>query len=179
MGKLSLLESLFDKKLISVIRLFLNNPEEEFYLREISRESNVPLATTFRILKKLKSLEIIREKTIKKFRIYSLIDDENTVYLRNILSEKESVVDYFVKQASGINEISFILLYGKEEKDKASILIIGEGVHNEKIKEITDEIKEKHDFVLNVLTLTKEQFNQMSSIGLYSGDKKILFRKNI
>jgi hypothetical protein len=179
MGKLYLLERLFDNKLISVLRLFLDNPDQEFYLREISRESRVPVATTFRILKKLRELEIIREKNIKKFRIYSLIEDKNSSYLRNIFSEKESVIDYFVKQASGINEIFFIILYGKEEKDKASILVIGEGVHNEKIREITDEIKEKHGFILNVLTLTKEQFNQMSSIGLYSGEKKILFRRNI
>ncbi|MBN1377128.1 hypothetical protein JW949_02205 [Candidatus Woesearchaeota archaeon] len=179
MGKLYLLERLFDNKLISVLRLFLDNPDQEFYLREISRESRVPVATTFRILKKLRELEIIRENHIKKFRIYSLIEDKNSSYLRNIFSEKESVIDYFVKQVSGINEIFFIILYGKEEKDKASILVIGEGVQNEKIKEITDEIKEKHGFILNVLTLTKEQFNQMSSIGLYSGEKKILFRRNI
>jgi hypothetical protein len=178
MGKLYLLERLFDDKLISVLRLFLDNPDQEFYLREISRESRVPVATTFRILKKLRELEIIRENHIKKFRIYSLIEDENTDYLKKVFSEKESIIDYFVKRASGIKEISFILLYGKEEKDKASILIIGEGVHNEKIKKITDEIKEKNDFILNVLTLTKEQFNQMSSIGLYSGEKKILFRRN-
>lgn len=67
-----LLENLFDEKKLRVMNFFFNNPEEEFYLREITKRTKVPLATTFRIINKLKSLEIIKENKLKKFKLYSL-----------------------------------------------------------------------------------------------------------
>ena len=63
----NLLENLFDSKSLRVLRLFIDDKKSEFYLREISKKSNVPVSSTFRIIAKLKSLKLVEQIKIKKF----------------------------------------------------------------------------------------------------------------
>jgi hypothetical protein len=46
MDKKRIVEALFDKKIIKILRLFINNPDKTYYLREISRITKVPPAST-------------------------------------------------------------------------------------------------------------------------------------
>ena len=62
---IKLLEELFDKKVLKVLKLFLADKGNEFYLREIAKLSKVPVASTYRIITKLIALNIIDEKKIK------------------------------------------------------------------------------------------------------------------
>ena len=39
------------------------------------------------------------------------------------------------------------------------------------------KIKEENNFIISPLTLTAEQYDAMSKMGLYSGKKSILFEK--
>ena len=64
-----ILDNLFDVKKINILRFFLANPGKQFYLKEISDNVNVPIATTHRILKLLVKLEIIIETKISKLKI--------------------------------------------------------------------------------------------------------------
>ena len=50
-----------------------NEKENKFYLREISNKVDVPVATTFRIVKKLLKLGLIEEIKIKKLCIFIFI----------------------------------------------------------------------------------------------------------
>jgi len=70
-----------------------------------------------------------------------------------------------------------VLLHGKQGNQRANVLIIGSDVDNAKIKEICGNIKEKYKFIISPLVLTAEQFKQMSSMGLYSGKEKVLFKR--
>ncbi len=170
-----LLEELFDKKILNILRVFLNNPEEEFYLRELSRKTRVPVATVFRIVSKLRSLELIEEHKIKKFKLYSLKKGPNIDVLQQFLEDKRSILNDFIDKIRDLDGLQMVVLHGKEEKNKANLLIIGTGLNRDFIRSTVANIKDRYDYKIIYLTLDPAQFNQMSSMGLYPGKKTILY----
>lgn len=172
-----LLESLFDKKTLNILKLFLKRKEQQLCLQEVAKYSRVPLSSTHRIVNKLLDLELIERIKVKHLKVYGLKQNEKTRYLDAIFEEKKTIIDEFVESIMSITQIESIILHGKEEKEKASILIIGEGIDNEIIRQAIIKIKEKYNFTITHMTLTEEQFNQMAAINLYSGKKEVLFEK--
>ncbi len=67
---MSLLEGLIDKKIEKILLLFLKNKKELFHLNKISNITKVPLASTFRIMNKLKKLSLIETINIGKIKVY-------------------------------------------------------------------------------------------------------------
>jgi len=177
MHNLEILSALFDNKILAVLAVLVNDSSEGLYLREISKYANISDATTFRIIKKLVQVGIVEQKKIKKLKLYRFKNDEKTAFLYKILKKDIQVLGVFVEQVSKIQEVKAILLHGKESNQRANILVIGQGVDAGKIKEICGEIREKYNFVISPLILAAEQFEQMSSMGLYSGKEKILFKR--
>jgi hypothetical protein len=173
-----LLEHLFDKKMLKILRLFLADKDRQFYLREIAKQTKVPIATTSRNVDKLIKLELIRLIMINKFKFYQLNNDNpNIKYLESFLREETRIIDIFIDSAKKLPGIHSIIEHGDIGKDRASLLVLGDGVDAAELKTIVADIKEKYKFTISYLTLTQEQFNQMSQIGLYSGEKKVLYGK--
>lgn len=172
-----LLEKLFDNKKLKILRYFFNNSEEEFYIRELSKKTRIPVATTFRIINKLLELEIIKEHRLKKFKLYSLNQNKNTEFLQDLLTHKKTALNEFVENASTIEEIDNIILHGKEEKNKANVLLIGHNIPIDIVKSFVIEIKEKYDFKIIDLTLEPDQYTKMSDMGLFPGKKTVFFQK--
>ena len=96
MEEINVLEALFDPKILKIIRLFLNEKENQFYLREISNKVNVPVATTFRIVKKLLKLGLIEEIKIKKFKLYRVKESSNIKFLESFIREEKRILDLFI-----------------------------------------------------------------------------------
>jgi len=174
---IKLLEELFDKKVLKILKLFLSEKNNEFYLREISKLSKVPVASTYRIINRLTGLNLIAEKKIKKFKLYKLNRNNNVEFLESFLKEEKRIVEIFVELAAKIPSVESLILYGRELKDRANILIIGEDIDSNLIKNICGEIKEKYNYIISPLTLAKAQFNQMTNMGLYSEKKETLYPK--
>ena len=177
MDNKQMLEALFDKKTLTILKLFYQNREQEYGIRELAKAAKVPLATTHRIAQKLVQLQLIQAKKIKSLKLYSFMQNEHTIFLEPILEDRRSALSEFVKQASELPEVLTIVLHGKEEKDKASLLIIGKNVNQTRIKEIIVDIKKKYSFSIAHLALAPDQFDQMSAMGLYPGKKVILYEK--
>jgi predicted transcriptional regulator len=173
-----ILDGLFDRKILTILKLFLKKKEQQFYLKEISKQTKVPLASTHRILSKLLELGIIERTKIKHLKIYKLADNEKTKYLDAMFEEKKTVLDEFIDQIKNIPGIKTIMSYGREEKDKANLLIIGESIDNSPIREILVKIKEKYNFTITHLVLTETQYQQMAAMNLYPGKKEILMERH-
>ncbi|MDP7141653.1 MAG: hypothetical protein QF362_03000 [Candidatus Woesearchaeota archaeon] len=174
---IKLLEELFDKKVLKVLKLFLADKGNEFYLREIAKLSKVPVASTYRIITKLIALNIIDEKKIKKFKLYKIKQNKSTEFLESFIKEDKRIVEIFVESASKMPNVESLILHGSELKDRANVLIIGENIDSNLVKNICGEIKEEYNFTVSALTLAKAQFEQMSNMGLYSGKRKTLFER--
>ena len=136
MENIELLESLFDNKIISVINLLLQSREKQFYLREISKESNVPVATTFRILQKLVKLKIVKAIKVSRFKLYQIEENEQVMFLASIIKARKKALQNFIEKIKGMKGVNMIILHGEETETKANLLIIGENVDVVKVKEI-------------------------------------------
>ncbi|MBU4492753.1 MAG: hypothetical protein KKA61_00110 [Nanoarchaeota archaeon] len=82
----------------------------------------------------------------------------------------------FVEKAKIINGIDSIILHGKKTNKSANILIIGKDDVSKKVDVIVIDIKQKHNFNIDFLILSDLQFRQMTKLGVYSGEKKVLWK---
>ncbi|NTV24061.1 MAG: helix-turn-helix domain-containing protein [Nanoarchaeota archaeon] len=165
---------LLDQKVVTILRLFLKDDSKQYYLREISKATKVSLGSTHRILNRLVNSQILKVTEIKTAKIYSLEPNRTVEYLKTLI--EVDCVAQFVEIAKNLAGVDEILLLAKD-KTKANVLILGT-LDSTELRKISWELKEKYQFTINHMSLTKEQYDQMSSMGLYPGTKKSLFRKN-
>lgn len=171
-----LLEHLFDKKKLNVLRQFYAQPEREWTLVELAKSARVPNATTYRILNKLLSLELLEERKIKHLKTYMLAQNDSTKYLSKMFETGESALESFVEQVSKLENVEAIIMHGKQSKEKANVLIIGSRIDTSAINDITRNVAEKFKFTIITLAIDAQQYEQMVSMGLYSGTKKELYK---
>ncbi|MGE0793402.1 MAG: helix-turn-helix domain-containing protein [Candidatus Woesearchaeota archaeon] len=171
------LELLLNPSLLKILRLFINNEDQKYYLREVAKLTKIPAATTYRMLNQLVKAEILNLEQIKTMKLYT-INQDNSFFLTEILQDRKSAVQDFVESISAFDNIEMVVLHGNEEKTKANVLVIGTDMDTESIKKNALYVSDKYKFNLIILTLTPDQYNQMSSMGLYPGKKRILFEKD-
>jgi len=172
-----LLKELFDNKKLSILRLFYDEPDKNFYLREISKVSGVPVATVFRIIDKLVKLELIEQIKISKFKLYKLNDNEKTRFLGQFVKKQKQVLQVFVSKIKYLEGLENVYVHGKEEKNRANVFIVGQKIDANEVKRVCSEIQDQFKYRITPLILTKEQFDQMGSMHLYSGVKRIIFQR--
>ncbi len=164
-----------DEKKAAILRILLNSPDE-LYLKEIAQKSNVPIASAFRILQELVTLDILQKREWKTSKVYSPLQNEKVEFLKDLFNEEIDGIKEFLIATQNLANIQNIILHGTRKKDKANLLLIGEGIDlptKDKIDQTCKIIKDK-GFEISFLTLTQEQYTQMIKMGLYSGEKKIL-----
>ena len=171
-----IIESLFDNKIISILKFFLKNDTNEYYLREIARNTRVSPTSTYRILKKLVELELLELREIKTAKLYKFASNKKSEFIKSML--EVDILEYFIESVKKIAGVDEILLLGKKDKAKANVILLGATINTADVKLLAGEVKEKYGFTINQMTLSKEQYEQMASMGLYPGEKKVLFRSS-
>lgn len=164
MENLDILEQLFDKKTLDVLRLFYQNDKKEFYIRELSRLSKVSLATTFRTVQKLVKLNLVNRIQISKFKVYILADNEQSRFLGQVVKKQKQALQVFVTKIKSLPGLEKVLIQGKEEKDRANIILIGQDMPTNDIKQICIAIKEQFSYIVSPLMVDYEQFEQMKQM---------------
>jgi len=109
-----------------IMKLFFNNPNKEFYLREISRLTKVSPSGSFRILNKLEGKNLIvrnKNKAVTNFKLKNNEDVKRLKRLFNINSVYESkLVDFLIDK---YNNPTAIVLFGSyslgEDNEKGDI----------------------------------------------------------
>lgn len=172
MVKKEVLAGLIDKKKAAILQTLLHS-REEMYLKEIAEKSKVSITSTFRILKELVDLELLNKKEWKTSKVYSCLDNKKVAFLKGLFAEDYDGLKEFINLVSEFPAVENILLHGTKKKDKASVLLIGNNIDANKIEFACKKIREKN-FEINFVALTKDQYAQMTKMGLYSGEKKVL-----
>ena len=175
MAELSLIENLIDPKVLKILQVFFDDEEKEFYLSEVSKRSGVAPASVFRILKTLFRIGILDMIMVNKFKFYKVKKNKETDTIKTLIKKDKRILDLFVERIREMEGVKQIVLHGAETKDKADLLVIGDNIDASFVKTVAFEIKDKYNFTISWLALTIEQYEQMSSMGLYGGDKKPLF----
>ncbi len=172
MVKKEILAALIDSKKAAILRVLLNS-KEELYLKEVADKSNVSLTSTFRILQELSSLQIINKREWKTSKVYSCQKNEKADFLKELFIEEFDGLTEFVGMVKDLAGLQNVILHGTRKKGKANVLLIGTDIDLEPVEKACKVLGEK-GFELSYLTLAKEQYLQMSKMGLYSGEKKVL-----
>ena len=177
MNNPEILGELFGAYTIKLLQTFFSDPNKNFYLVELSKINNIPVATTSRLLTKFIKLNIIQVVKVNRFKLYKLNDNDDVSFLKRFLKRDVQILDKFVDSIKHFNGIERIILHGGESKQRANVLLIGNGIDTNAIKEVVGQIKEGKNFTVNALVLTPDQYSQMAQMGLYDGKKRILFEK--
>ena len=88
------------------------------------------------------------------------------------------VMDEFINSVNGQPGLQAIYLHGEDRENKVNLLLIGENLDADLIKTAAADINEKYNFLISYLSLTFEQYKQMSSMGLWKGTKKVLWERS-
>ena len=171
------LKQLFDNKKIDILQVFIQNPQDEFTLKEVVKKSRVPLASTHRILKHLLKLQLIQKHIKKHLTTYKLADNGDARELSKLLYEKPHVLAKFVDLIASLQGIEQVLMHGKETENKANVVIVGSGIDKSAINAAVAQIREEENFSVNHLILEPEQYRMLSNMGQFSGSKTPLFSK--
>jgi len=165
-----LLANLFDKKTIEVLKKLLLK-QDRFYLRDLSRETSVSLATTFRIVQKLMGLGLVCKEQQDKFVWYKLL--RNTDIYKEIyalvMGATPDPADLFKQQLKEKFAASF-QAYVTKDKDR-KIFIVSEMVKQIDTDAILSNVAESTGTKLNCMVITPAFFEQMQTIGMIQKDK--------
>ena len=172
-----LLEHLFDEKRLKIIKMFLAEQNKEFSLSEISKITKVPAATTFRIINLLMKLGLLEQSQIKHLKLYMLAENKAVRFLESFLKEDAQVLELAIDKLKEVPNVEQIIIHGKPTKELANVLLIGRNLDNSTVKPICAEIKEKYKYTISPLLITAEQYQQMSQMGLYAGQKRLVYKK--
>lgn len=171
-----LLEGLFDKKRMVLVKLFLDHPDLEYGIREAARAARLAPATSYRIIHTLLKLGIVEERKVKKLRLYRLARSKETKFLDELLAVKKGAIEEFTERIREVPGVEEVILHGKPQKERASILVIGENVDSGLMARIEAEIKEQYGFTILHTLLSSGQYAQMNRMGLLGDEKQTLFK---
>jgi DNA-binding Lrp family transcriptional regulator len=172
-----ILEEMFDKKTLAVLRLFSQNGEKQYYLREISKTTRVPIATVFRIVRRLVDLSVIQEIKIKKFKLYQYGAGKEAKFVANLIEIRKGAVEEFVEACRPLDGVEQVVLHGGMQKDRANVLLIGRQIATEPLNAAVARIREQLGFTIIYLVLEPAQYEQMVAMGLYAGERQVLLQR--
>lgn len=172
MSKKEVLHALIDSKRVKVCKVVVHQTNE-FYLSEIAKQANVSITTTFRILQDLTALGVLEKRTNKTAKLYSIINNPKFKHLKDLFYESFDALSFIKEKIAHNQEIHSAILQGSSKSGKANIIFIGTAITPKPLEELQSELKERK-FDLSFMTLTKDQYEQMTQMGLYSGEKKVL-----
>lgn len=153
------MDKLFGSKTrVSLLSKLLMNPDERYYLRELSRELCIPYSMLYKEEKNLVSLDIIKEEKKGKITLVSI--NKSLPYfndLKSLLAKTAGVGALLREALSELKEIRYALIYGSfasgEESASSDIdlLIIGQVSEDEvlnAISRIEREVKREINYIL-------------------------------
>ncbi len=177
MNQAELLKNIFDERKIRVMQQFIQDPLTKYTLSEVVGNTQLPLATTHRILKELRQKNVITYTKQKHLTLYQLADNEGTKTLSTILYEEPNTITEFVNYIRYNKGIQQIIMHGKAQKNRANVVIIGTQIDKEIINQKVAEMREEKQFTISHLILEPEQFSMLENMGQFSGQKNILYEK--
>jgi len=176
-----MIEQLFGSKTrVMLLRLFLNNPEKFFYVRELTRTLETHLNSVRRELDNLQKMGIINfytktdlereiEKEIKDNKKYYKLNSDFMFIaeLTSLLNKAHVVLDKtLVKRVENLGDVKFFLLSGIfVGRDDAStdLLVVG-NINRTKLKNLVKNFEKELGKAINYTIMTRSEFQYRYNI---------------
>lgn len=85
MPSLDGLIGLVEPKTLAILSTLFQNPHKLFHLNSLAQTSQVPLTSTFRIIKKLVQNQFVQETKIGKLSVYQLAQNQKITQLKKLI----------------------------------------------------------------------------------------------
>ena len=167
-----MIESLFGSKTrVKLLQLFLNNPNEAYYVREITRMIDEQINSVRRELKNLIGVGIVKNRAIKN-QLYYEVNKEYKYYtpFRQIFSGKkdnkrELAVDSGLADFHALGDVKVVIQTGKlvGSDGVVDLLIAGDSINKTRLKLVVKGL-EKDGLSLNYVAMNYDDFYYRMSI---------------
>ena len=176
-----MLEQLFGSKTrVKLLQLFLNNPQQPFYLRELARELKSQLNSIRREVANLEQIGIIKsaqtaeaeqkptrfKKTAKKF---FLADSNFILYpeLKALLLKAQLLLERdFVKQVERLGRVKLFILTGVFvglEGMATDMLLVG-SVNHQRVDRLVKQFQKELSHEINYTVMSLKEFKYRKDI---------------
>ena len=176
----SKIDKLFGSKTrVTLLSKLMMNPDKSYYLRELSKELNIPYSMLYKEEKNLVSLGILNEEKRGKVTLVSV--NRNLPYLaelKGLITKTTGLGDLVKNALSNIKALKYALIYGsfasgeESESSDVDLLIIGDLNEEEALnaispiegrigreinyvlwseKEFMNKVDSKHHFLLDIV----------------------------
>ena len=140
---------------VKLLRVFLLNPDEEFFIRELTRKLDEQINSIRRELDNLKKVGLLKSR-VRNRKKYFYINKEFLIYgeLRDILIKASSGDEQMGRAISKMGEVEFLLLSGKfiGKESSVDLLLVGE-IDKKKLQKYLDEtVKGKKDIKFTIIS---------------------------
>ncbi len=167
-----ILKNIFDEKVIDVLSEIQG--KKTVGVRDVSRKTKIPVSTVHRIFKKLENAKLLEKKKAGNINYYEVNEKSKAYAIVEKIVPKKTPIEIFTTIVSKEKTEEIYLL--DKGNDRASMLVVG-NVKNEKIQEICEVIKKEFAYSIKPLVLTKNQYENMSSLNMGPTIKKKLYKK--
>lgn len=159
-----ILEILFgSKSRVRVLRFFLLNSEEEYGLEEISKKNMITAASARKEINSLKKIGLIKEKTKKGKKAYSL--DQNFHFyseLRGLFSKSTaSPESKTLSRLKTVGDVKLALVSGiflNYPKSKVDMVLVVNNVNRSKLKNVMNNLEAEIGKEVSFALMNSEEF---------------------
>jgi hypothetical protein len=140
---------------VKLLRAFLLNADEEFFIRELTRKLDEQINSVRRELDNLKKIGLLKSR-VRNRKKYFYVNKEFLIYneLRDILIKASSNDEQMGRAISKMGEVDYLLLSGKfvGKESNVDLLLVGE-VDKRKLQKYIDEtVKGKKDIKFTIIS---------------------------
>lgn len=139
---------------VKLLRTFLLNPDEEFFIRELTRKLDEQINSVRRELDNLKKIGLLKSR-VRNRKKYYYINKDFLVFgeLRDMFVKASSNDEQMGRAITKMGEVSFLLLSGKfvGKITNVDLLLVGE-VDKKKLQKYLDETIKKKDIKFTIIS---------------------------
>ena len=154
-----------------LLKLFITNPDRDFYIREIAKVTGEALNAVRRELGHLEKAGLIKSRHEGNLKYYSLIK-EFPFYpeLKKIIYATVGLGDYLTAKFSGSRQIELAFIYGSVAKNEETarsdigLFVVGE-IDEAELHEIVSQIEGDVGRSINYTLMTEREFGERLNKG--------------
>lgn len=184
-----ILEKLFGSKTrIKIFRLLLNNPEEEYLLKEVAEKLKVNLLDARREIKNLEQIKFLISRK-KSGKTYYCANSDFVFYdelKMLIFKANPSSFEKIRTRVAKLGQVRFVLISGSlinSDKGRVDIMIVGEHINKNKLKKFLSDIEAEVGKAINYVHMSTDEFKYRQGmfdkfvVDILEGPGKILIDK--
>ncbi|HBR80270.1 MAG: putative transcriptional regulator [Candidatus Uhrbacteria bacterium GW2011_GWE2_45_35] len=192
------IEQLFGSKTRArLLGLFLENPEQSFFVRELTRKIDAQLNSVRRELQNLIELGLVVENTAKDTGVKKALSDRKKFYvantnfllfhdLRNLFRKIQILLKQsLVQEIQSRGDVDLLIFTGRfvdSKEVQTDILIVG-SIDQKALQKIVSEFEVELGYEINYTLMPKDEFNYRRQItdrflfAILEGEKVVMVDK--